>query len=78
MVPRVYKYWLVEDGDIMRDNLFQEIKWGKVTKNYLEKYVAMMDAFFDIVAADTAKIRIMFTNNQYVPQGLTSEQQQTE
>ena len=38
----------------------------------------MMDAFFDIVAADTAKVRIMFTNNQYVPQGLTREQRQTE
>ncbi len=61
-----------------RQNLFQEIKWGKVTKNYLGKYVAMMDAFFDIVAADTAKVRIMFTNNQYVPQGLTKEQRQTE
>lgn len=59
-------------------NLFQEIKWQKVTANYLEKYIAMMDAFFDIIAADTAKVRIMFTNNQYVPQGLTREQRQTE
>src|SRR5690606_3703628 len=42
------------------------------------KYVAVMDAFFDAVAADRAKVRIMFTNNQYVPQGLTSEQRQTE
>ena len=61
-----------------QQNLFQEIKWGKVTENYLAKYVAMMDAFFDIVAAGAAKVRIMFTNNQFIPQGLTSEQRQTE
>ncbi len=61
-----------------QQNLFQEIKWGKVTANYLGKYIAMMDAFFDAVVGDTAKVRIMFTNNQYVPQGLTSEQRQTE
>lgn len=61
-----------------QQNLLQEIKWGKVTANYLEKYIAVMDAFFDIVAADRAKVRIMFTNNQYVPLGLTSEQRQTE
>lgn len=61
-----------------QQNLFQEIKWGKVTANYLKKYIAVMDAFFDIVACDKAKIRIMFTNNQYVPQGLTKEQRQTE
>ncbi len=61
-----------------QQHLFQEIKWGKVTKNYLGKYITMMDAFFDIVATDTAKVRIMFTNNQYVPQGLTREQRQTE
>ena len=61
-----------------QQNLFQEIKWQKVTENYLAKYVAMVDAFFDVVAAGAAKVRIMFTNNQYVPQGLTSEQRQTE
>lgn len=59
-------------------NLLQEIKWGKVTANYLDKYIAVMDEFFDIVAADAAKVRIMFTNNQFVPKGLTSEQRQTE
>lgn len=61
-----------------QQNLFREIKWQKVTANYLTKYVAMVDAFFDTIAADTAKVRIMFTNNQYVPQGLTREQRQTE
>jgi hypothetical protein len=61
-----------------QQNLFGEIKWQKVTANYLEKYVAVMDAFFDMIAQDLAKVRIMFTSNQYVPQGLTNEQRQTE
>ena len=59
-------------------NLFGEIKWQKVTQNYLGKYVAVMDAFFDEIAADRAKVRIMFTNNQYIPEGLSAEQRQTE
>lgn len=61
-----------------QQNLFGEIKWQKVTANYLGKYVAVMDEFFDVIAQDVAKVRIMFTNNQYVPRGLTSEQRQTE
>ncbi|KLU05723.1 phage protein [Rhodopirellula islandica] len=59
-------------------NLHGELKWTKVTENYLDKYKTVMDAFFDLVAADLAKVRIMFTNNTYVPQGLTSEQRQSE
>jgi len=59
-------------------NLHGEIKWTKVTDNYLTKYYAMMDCFFQIVASDQAKVRIMFTNNSFVPQGLTSEQRQSE
>lgn len=62
----------------VQQNLFGEIKWQKVTENYLTKYIAVMDGFFDVIAADLAKVRIMFTSNQYVPQGLTNEQRQTE
>jgi hypothetical protein len=80
---------LVRSGDLetiidllnvrkLQQNLFNEIKWQKVTENYLEKYIAVMDSFFDAIAEGTAKVRIMFTNNQFVPRGLTSEQRQTE
>jgi len=34
-----------------------------------------MDAFFDFVEQYQVKIRIMFTQNRYVPQGLTQRQQ---
>lgn len=61
-----------------RHNLHREIKWQKVTENYLDKYIGVIDELFGMVAADTVKIRIMFTNNQYIPVGLTPEQKQNE
>lgn len=57
-------------------NLHGEIKWQKVTSNYLEKYTSVMNVFFDLIEADLAKVRIMFTDNKYVAQGLTSEHRQ--
>ena len=59
-------------------NLHGEIKWTKVTENYLEKYIAVIDVFFDLVAADLAKVRIMFTNNTYLPVGLSRDQRKSE
>lgn len=44
-----------------RLGLGAEIKWQKVSEGYLDRYLAMMDAFFDLVACDLVKIRIMFT-----------------
>ncbi len=58
-------------------NLYSEIKWSKVTAQYLDKYKTMMDTFFTMVELNKVKIRIMFTQNRYVPQGLTRQQQAT-
>lgn len=58
------------------ENLHQEIKWGKVTANYLEKYRAVMDGFFDLVADNRIKVRIMFTQNAHVPVGLAAHQRE--
>jgi len=52
--------------------LHNEIKWTKVTSIYLQKYISVMDTFFDLIADDKIKVRIMFTDNRFVPQGLTS------
>lgn len=57
-------------------NLFNEIKWQKVTANYLDKYKEMMNLLFDLVQQDKIKIRIMFTQNCHVPIGLTREQRE--
>jgi len=61
-----------------KQNLHGEIKWTKVTGNYLDKYLAVMDVFFDLIANDVVKTRIMFTNNTYIPTGLSPEQRKTE
>jgi len=55
-------------------NLHGEVKWQKVTDNYLSKYIALMDAFFDEVAAGRVRVRIMFRQNARKPTGLTAEQ----
>ncbi len=41
-------------------NLYREVKWTKVTENYLDKYIELIDVFFDYVKAGKIKVRIMF------------------
>lgn len=48
-------------------NLRGEIKWNKVTDQYLERYMKMMDLFFEFVKAGKIKIRIMFRDNKNEP-----------
>lgn len=55
-------------------NLFDELKWTKVTENYLEKYKEFIDTLFDLIDASLIKIRIMFTHNRYVANELSAEQ----
>ena len=47
-------------------NLEKELKWQRVTSNYLDKYIEFIDLLFDYVEADIIKLRIMFTQNIYV------------
>ena len=48
-------------------NLYGEVKWQKVTSQYLDKYMQLTGLFFDFIERDVIKIRIMFTHN-YVHQ----------
>lgn len=57
-------------------NFFGEVKWTKVTSNYLEKYQELIDMFFEFVQADKIKVRIMFRHNVNVPQNLTAYDKQ--
>lgn len=61
-----------------RLNLHQEVKWQKVTENYLEKYIALIDEFFEELAAGRVKVRVMFTQNQFIPTGLSPDQRRAE
>ncbi len=55
-------------------NLMKEIKWQRVTPQYLDKYLELMATFFDLIQEDKVKIRIMFTQNVYQPINLNSTQ----
>lgn len=44
-----------------------EIKWTKVTANYLEKYMDIMTLFFSFVREGKVRVRIMFRNINDVP-----------
>jgi hypothetical protein len=55
-------------------NLFGELKWTKVTENYLSKYIEFIDLYFDFIQSSKLKIRIMFTQNFHKPIGLSSDQ----
>ncbi|WMW64489.1 DUF3800 domain-containing protein [Nitratidesulfovibrio liaohensis] len=67
--------------NILRDkknslNFHNEVKWNRVTENYLEKYKDLISVFFSFMEQDMIKIRIMFTQNALVPNGLTKEQRE--
>jgi hypothetical protein len=44
-------------------HFFGEVKWNKISTNYHEKYIQLMDFFFDLIRDGKVKIRIMFTQN---------------
>jgi len=56
-------------------NLFNEIKWTKVTANYLQKYIDFINCYFDLIEEGKIKIRIMFRKNEHKAQSLTEYQQ---
>ena len=59
-------------------NLNGEIKWTKVTDNYLDKYIEIINLFFELIKKGKIKIRIMFAQNAFVTDGLTKEQTENE
>ena len=64
-------------NDLKRQqNLLGEVKWQKVTQQYLSKYEVLVNGFFDEIAAGNAKVRIMFRQNAMQPVGVTNEQRE--
>lgn len=62
-------------NDLKADlNLYQEVKWEKVTEQYLEKYAELIHAFFEEIARGNLRVRIMFRQNAHLPRGLSREQ----
>lgn len=40
-----------------------EMKWTKVSNQYLDKYIGLMDVFFDLIKENKVKMRVMFQQN---------------
>ena len=59
-------------------NLFNELKWQRVTEQYLDKYIEFISLYFDFIKTGRIKTRIMFTHNVYVPVGLSKAQIENE
>lgn len=59
-------------------NLNGEIKWTKVTDNYLDKYIEIINLFFELIKSGKIKVRIMFAQNAFVSDGLTKKQTDNE
>lgn len=57
-------------------NLHGEVKWSKITSNYRDKYVDLMNTFFNFVKDNKIKIRIMFTQNMHVANFTKYQQEQ--
>jgi len=58
----------------IKQGLSGEIKWSKTDQNCVERYEQMMRVFFNEISEGNLVVRVMFTKNSNVPQGLTSEQ----
>jgi len=62
--------WEVTNAlDAKKAELFMrgEVKWSKVTENYLNKYIELMTLFFSFVKDGKVKVRIMFRKNSDEP-----------
>ncbi|HEX8670428.1 MAG TPA: DUF3800 domain-containing protein [Longimicrobium sp.] len=53
-----------------------EVKWQKVSSGYLDRYLRLIDFFFDLVRDGHIKVRIMFTQTRNVRRDLTAYQRE--
>lgn len=58
------------EAEKARLNLYGEVKWQKVTPNYLDKYRSLSSLLFDLVRDGKVRLRILFTDNANAPDGL--------
>jgi hypothetical protein len=62
------------NAEKQRLNLFGEVKWSKVSENYLAKYQELIRIFFEEIHAGHLKVRIMFRQNIHAATNLTEDQ----
>jgi len=59
-------------------HLFGEVKWESISEPYANKYIALMETFFEAVATGQVRVRIMFRQSAHVAPQLTTEQRDNE
>lgn len=59
-------------------NLFGEVKWEKVTEQYLPRYIQLVQSFFRLLHNGDLRVRIFFRQNANAPAGLTSAHRDNE
>ena len=57
-------------------HLHGEVKWSKITAPYVDKYIRLLEIFFDFIEQDIVKMRVMFTQNAYEPRHISKEQRE--
>ena len=60
------------------NNLHKELKWTKVTSQYLDKYINVIDELFHLLKEGKVKLRVMFRQNALVPTHLDEAQKRDE
>lgn len=51
-----------------------ELKWNNISPSTFQRFIEIIDIYFDFIKEDRIKFRCMFTQNVWVPVGLTPEQ----
>lgn len=59
-------------------NLGSEVKWERLSANYLEKYKEFISYYFEFVRTGRIKVRIMFCQRLYIAEGLSKENRENE
>lgn len=65
------------EGYKRENSLTGEVKWTKVTEPYVDRYIGLMNVFFDLMKEDKVKMRVMFQQNEFSDprlRGLTKQQ----
>lgn len=51
-----------------------ELKWNNISPSTYERFIEIIDIYFDFISAGFIKFRCLFTQNVWVPVGLTQDQ----
>lgn len=54
--------------------LTSELKWNNISPSTYERFIKVIDVYFDFIEQGSIKFRCLFTQNIWVPIGLTQEQ----